>query len=66
MNRYGFNVSEVDNVVADLRKYPKLKIQSICSHLAASDNSTEDTVLQTNNFKLLIIYLIHFQAELIN
>jgi alanine racemase len=42
MNRYGFNVSEVDNVLADLRKYPKLKIQSICSHLAASDNSTED------------------------
>ena len=42
MNRYGFNASEVDNVLANLQKYPKLKTQSICSHLAASDNCTED------------------------
>jgi len=42
MNRYGFDTSEVDKLVADLRKYPKLKIQSICSHLAASDNSEQD------------------------
>ena len=43
MNRYGFDTSEVERVVADLQKYPKLKIQSICSHLAASDNITEDS-----------------------
>ena len=43
MNRYGFDSSEVNELVADLQKYPKLKIQSICSHLAASDNSTEDS-----------------------
>jgi alanine racemase len=43
MNRYGFDFSEVDELVANLKKYPKLKIQSICSHLAASDNSTEDS-----------------------
>ena len=43
MNRYGFDVSEVGELVADLQKYPKLKVQSICSHLAASDNSTEDS-----------------------
>jgi len=43
MNRYGFDVSEVDELVADLQKYPKLKVQSICSHLAASDNITEDS-----------------------
>jgi alanine racemase len=43
MNRYGFNSSEVDELVADLQKYPKLKIQSICSHLAASDNSEKDS-----------------------
>ena len=43
MNRYGFNSSEVDELVADLQKYPKLKIQSICSHLAASDNHAEDS-----------------------
>jgi alanine racemase len=43
MNRYGFDASEVESVVADLQKYPKLNIQSICSHLAASDNITEDS-----------------------
>jgi alanine racemase len=32
----------VGELVADLQKYPKLKVQSICSHLAASDNITED------------------------
>ena len=42
MNRYGFETSEVESIVSDLRKYPKLKIQSICSHLAASDNRKED------------------------
>ena len=47
MNRYGFNSSEVDELVADLQKYPKLKIESICSHLAASDNSTEDSFTNT-------------------
>ena len=43
MNRYGFDVYEVDELVANLQKYPKLKIQSIFSHLAASDKSTEDS-----------------------
>ena len=43
MNRYGFDASEVNELVANLQKYPKLKTQSICSHLAASDNSTEDS-----------------------
>jgi len=43
MNRYGFESNEVDGILADLQKYPKLKIQSICSHLAASDKRTEDS-----------------------
>jgi alanine racemase len=47
MNRYGFDFSEVDELVANLKKYPKLKIQSICSHLAASDNSAEDSFTNT-------------------
>ena len=42
MNRYGFEASEVNEILANLQKYQKLKIQSICSHLAASDNGTED------------------------
>jgi len=43
MNRYGFDASEVDELAANLQKYSKLKIQSICSHLAASDNKTKDS-----------------------
>jgi alanine racemase len=43
MNRYGFDPNKVHDLIADLQKYPKLKIQSICSHLAASDNSKEDS-----------------------
>ena len=47
MNRYGFDSSEVGELIADLQKYPKLKIQSICSHLAASDNCAEDSFTNT-------------------
>jgi Alr-MurF fusion protein len=47
MNRYGFESSELDELLSNLQKYPKLKIQSICSHLAASDNSTEDSFTNT-------------------
>ena len=42
MNRYGFDFSEVDEIITDLQKYPKLQIKSICSQLAASDNSKKD------------------------
>ncbi|MBT4881219.1 MAG: alanine racemase [Flavobacteriales bacterium] len=42
MNRYGFNPDEVKKVIDTLQQYPKLKIQSICSHLAASDNPEND------------------------
>lgn len=43
MNRYGFNTNEIELLTKTLLKYPKLKIQSICSHLAASDNPKKDT-----------------------
>jgi len=42
MNRYGFNPDEVQQLVQTLKKYPTLKIQSICSHLAASDKPKKD------------------------
>ena len=42
MNRYGFNPDEIKILAKDLLKYPKLKIQSICSHLAATDNPKKD------------------------
>lgn len=42
MNRYGFNPDEVGLLTKTLKKYPKLKLQSICSHLAATDNPEKD------------------------
>jgi len=42
MNRYGFNPDEIEKLVSTLQQYPKLKLQSICSHLAATDNPKKD------------------------
>ena len=42
MNRYGFNADEIELLAKTLLKYPKLKLQSICSHLAATDNPKKD------------------------
>ncbi len=42
MNRYGFNPKEIKLLAKVLLKYPKLKVQSICSHLAATDNPKKD------------------------
>jgi alanine racemase len=42
MNRYGFNADEAKILAKTLLKYPKLKLQSICSHLAATDNPKKD------------------------
>ena len=53
MNRYGFNPDEVGILAETLKKYPKLKLQSICSHLAATDNPEKDdfTKQQFTNFE---------------
>ena len=42
MNRYGFNPEEIKLLTKTLLRYPKLKLQSICSHLAATDNPEKD------------------------
>ena len=65
MNRYGFDASEVDELVANLKKYPKLKIQSICSHLAASDNSEKDSFTNTQ-FQVFDKVSNSFSKRLIN
>ena len=44
MNRYGFHPNEIDLLLAKLKKYPRLKINSVCSHLASSDNPEKDNL----------------------
>jgi len=38
MNRYGFDVNEIDVLSEKLLKNPLLKVQSVCSHLSSADN----------------------------
>lgn len=46
MNRYGFDIEDIDSILSKLKEYPLLKVQSVCSHLAASDNSEMDEFTQ--------------------
>ena len=42
MNRSGFNVSDVDNLVRELKDQSGMYVQSVFSHLAASDEHIHD------------------------
>ena len=55
MNRYGFNADQIESIVSKLKNNHHLKLTSICSHLAASDdkNKTNYTLRQIKNFKIL-------------
>jgi len=55
MNRYGFNLEEMEALAEKLKKYPHLKVESICTHLSSSDNSKQDkfTYLQFQKFELI-------------
>ncbi|HVG41370.1 MAG TPA: alanine racemase, partial [Chitinophagaceae bacterium] len=43
MNRLGFALAEIDELAAHISKSGHLKIESVFSHLAASDNEAQDT-----------------------
>ncbi len=53
MNRMGFLESETDELIARLKKMPALKIKSVFSHLAGSDDEAHDafTLLQISRFQ---------------
>jgi len=42
MNRFGFDFLDINQVISHLRMYPLLKVCSICSHLASSENKLND------------------------
>ncbi len=46
MHRSGFENNEIDELIAELKKYNNSKIKSIFSHLAASDEKIFDTFTQ--------------------
>ena len=47
MNRYGFNISDIEEVVLKIKNNPHLNLISICSHLAESCN--KNTLSYTKN-----------------
>ena len=42
MNRYGFNTEDLNDVLILLQENPQLKVKTVCSHLAASDELKKD------------------------
>jgi Alr-MurF fusion protein len=42
MHRLGFDASEVESLIQRLKKNPEIRVQSVFSHLAASDDPAED------------------------
>jgi len=52
MNRYGFNGSEVNSVIRKINANSHLKLSSICSHLAATENKKEldESMIQITKF----------------
>jgi alanine racemase len=56
LNRLGFWHTDVPNILSELKKSNNVKVQSIFSHLAASEdlNEQEFTVNQINNFAYIV------------
>lgn len=55
MNRYGFNACEIESIIEKTNRSPHLILQSICSHLAASDENEKInfTLRQIEKFKTI-------------
>ena len=55
MNRYGFDETELDTIVAKLKTSTHLNVLSICSHLASADkvDKKEVTENQLHKFQKL-------------
>ncbi len=52
MHRLGFTSNEVDDLISSLKKHSNIKVQSIFSHLAASEDKGHDSFTQNqiNNY----------------
>jgi alanine racemase len=46
MHRLGFEEADIYNLLIEVKKYPQIKIKSVFSHLAGSDNSDLDNFTQ--------------------
>ena len=55
MNRYGFDITEIDHIAKKINENSFLNLISICSHLASSQDVKDSnfTLNQISNFKLI-------------
>jgi alanine racemase len=63
MNRLGFNLSEVDQVITALSEEPSIQIQSIFSHFAGSEDKSLDS-LSIGQIASLNTFQVKFKAGL--
>ncbi len=59
LNRQGIKVSEVSEFLDELKKYPKLGLEGVCSHFISSDDSGKDDLTrQQENLFLQVLQKI--------
>ena len=68
MNRYGFSSKDIDSIVSKIQKNKHLNIDSICSHLATSEdkNKSNFTLKQIKKFKSISFKFEHLLGRKIS
>ena len=68
MNRYGFDEYEINTIISKIQTNKHLKLHSICSHLAASENENQNThtLRQIKKFKLICDKFEKIYAKKVN
>ena len=57
MNRMGIKENQIDFFIKQLKKFPKVKVEGIYSHLATADsNNNKYAIAQINKFKQIVKY----------
>lgn len=54
LNRQGLKPSEIEDFLVELKKYPQIELEGICSHLASSDDSTQQSYTELQEERFLI------------
>ncbi len=65
MNRQGFNLEEVKGIIGLIKKYPKLELEGVFSHLACADEvGNKKNLRQVNKFKEIINIIENLDVKL--
>lgn len=53
LNRQGIKPSQVDTFLTELKKFPLIQLEGVCSHLAVSDDDLQDDYTKTQEYIFL-------------